>query len=231
MDTLSFAVHTGNEAGLIFDNSAHQFYPTKTYRVINGEGMAIREDCSYYGYVCGGTAKISFGSRPRYTFISGMYFSSVGSFKFEGTTCRSNLVIIEVLPLKHYYHNDFSSFFTVGGPIEGRGRVQTHQGRTESVLIAPITAAAPTLTHHQYGPHIADKARSYDTYRIGVAARGNATICSPFGNYPIESSNVVLIKEAGVNQGFGLDGQSHQIGQHSFQTKDLKFDIVKFKPR
>lgn len=193
--------------------------------------MHIRDDCSYYGFVCGGTAKISFGSRPRYTFISGMYFSSVGTFKFEGTTCRSNLVVIEVLPLKHYYNNEFSSFFTVGGPIENRGRVQTHQGRTESVLIAPITAAAPTLTHHQFGPQIIDKARSYETYRIGIAARGEATLCSPFGNYPIEGGNVVLIKEAQYKDTYGLDGKSHQIGQHFFQTKDHKFDIVKFKPR
>lgn len=231
MDTHSFSLFTDSTPGLILDNSDHYFYPTRTYRVVNGEGVTLRQDCNYFGYVTGGIAKISFGTRPKYSFIAGMYFSSPGTFKLENTTCQHSLVLIEMLPEKHYETIGFSSFFTMGGPLETKGRLSTGEGLTQTTLIPPMRTGEPSLVHQHYTSDVVEAHKVRPHYSLSIVSRGTGYCTSPFGNVRVEAGNVFLIKESGYNYAPGMDGQPHPVGKHGMETRNSSMDLITFLPK
>lgn len=231
MDTHSFTLLTDSTPGLLLDNSDHYFYPTRTYRVVNGEGVTLRPDCNYFGYVTGGIAKVSFGNRPKYSFIAGMYFSSPGTFKLENTTCQHSLVLIEMLPEKHYETIKFSSFFTMGGPLETKGRLSTGEGLTQTTLIPPMRTGEPSLVHQHYTSDVVEAHKVRPHYSLSIVSRGTGYCTSPFGNVRVEAGNVFLIKESGYNYAPGMDGQPHPVGKHGMETRNSSMDLITFLPK
>lgn len=219
--------------GLIFDDSKNKKYPIKYYNVINGYGMDINPDSSYYGFVYDGLVGVKRDNAPTSYLVSGMYFSLKGDFEFMkymiGTT--GSCIVIEVLNSGYYKETDYKAYATFGGPIEEKGRLKYIDGCTDSLLISPVKKGQPCLNHLHFPHSINQTQHTHPTHRIGVVATGYGECITPFGNLPLSPEMIFVIKAwDGETYDRGLDGNLYPIGQHAFKTFDGPMNVIAFHP-
>ena len=230
----AFISFKNDKAGIIFDDRKHEKYPIKYYNVINGKGLEVKEDCSYYGYCYGGEALITQNNDTTFIIADGMYFSSSALESFThpaGET--SKIVVVEV------YHNEgvypetkFKAMNMVGGKIETEGRLKYIDGCTDSLLIAPVKLGDPCFNHLHFPHSINQTAHTHPSHRIGIVAKGNGLCLTPFGNLPLTEGMIFVIKQwDGEEKNIGLDGKMYPNGTHSFMTPETScMDVIAFHP-
>ncbi len=231
-ETKSFICFDNNVKGLLFDESNHEKYPISYYNVINGLGVDIKDNCSYYGYVYDGIASIQSAGKPNFHLTKGMYFTSIGNFAL---TCDfdSKLILIEVYHEKGIYPaTKFKSYFTIGGQVEGVGRLKYIDGCTDSLLIPPVKMGDPCFNHLHFPIKIDQTMHTHPSHRIGMVIKGNGICKTPFGNLELKKDMIFVIKEwDGDNYSIGLDGEMYANGLHAFKTNDDEvMDVVAFHP-
>ena len=226
----SFISFQQPEAGLLFDDSKHEKYPIRYYLVVNGKGVDINPNCSYYGYCYSGEAVIKRKNAPVMVASDGMFFSLSEDFQFAETDCK--IILIEVLHTQGIYpETNYKAFATLGGSIEDRGRLKYIDGCSDSLLIAPVKMGDPCLNHLHFPPKIDQTQHTHPSHRIGIVAKGNGECKTPFGNLPLVKGMIFVIKEWN-NKDFaeGLDGNTYPVGAHSFETFDESMDVIAFHP-
>jgi hypothetical protein len=217
-------------SGLIFDDSHNEKYPIRYYNVINGQGVELNSNYSYYGYVYNGFIGIHRYDAPKMFLTDGMYFSLSKEFSFSLDT-QGSCILIEVINDKYYKETDFSAYATFGGPIEEKGRLKYIDGCTDSLLISPVKKGQPCLNHLHF-PHSIDQTQhTHPSHRIGIVASGYGECITPFGNLPLEPEMIFVIKAwDNVEYAEGLDGNKYPIGQHAFKTFDKPMNVIAFHP-
>lgn len=230
-ENAAFISFSNEEVGLIFDDSNHEKYPIKYYNVIDGIGIEIKDNCSYYGFIYSGETTIITDDRPFTNICKGMYFSISGKFNIVKQK-KSKIVIIEVYHEKGIYpKNNYKAMFTIGGPIENKGRLKYIDGCTDSLLIAPVKLGDPCFNHLHFPDGISQTAHTHPSHRIGIVSKGNGTCVTPFGNLPLIEGNIFVIKAwDGLTYSKGLDGLDYEIGNHCFYTTDEEMDVIAFHP-
>jgi len=225
----SFVSFDNNQKGLLYDDSNHPNYPIRYYNVISGDGFKWQENCSYYGYVYEGYYTLNQEGSPAFLLKSGMYFSISKEFEPVGD---GKMIIIEVLHDQGDYPlNNYSAVTTVGGEIEERGRLKYIDGCTDSLLIPPVKMGDPCFNHLHFPDHITQTPHTHPTHRIGIVAKGNGKCVTPFGNLPLTSGMIFIIKEwDGSSIAKGKDGLMHPVGTHKFDTKNESMDVIAFHP-
>ena len=225
----AFVSFGNKEAGLVFDDSSHEKYPIKYYNVIDGEGVEIKSDCSYYGFVYFGLSFVTQNDNTPMFLEDGMYFSLPGDFKMCGTF---KMVLIEVHHKRGVYPlTNFSAMKISGGKLEYKGRLKYIDGCTDSLLISPVKLGDPCLNHLHFPQNIDQTAHTHPTHRIGIVADGKGLCKTPFGNLPLDKGDIFVIKEwNGVDYAEGEDGKEYPVGTHSFQTFGGTLNVVAFHP-
>ena len=74
------------DSGLIFDDSENQVYPIRYYNVINGVGVTLDPESSYYGFVYNGKVTINRKWLSPIELNQDMYFSLSDEFTFSTNT-------------------------------------------------------------------------------------------------------------------------------------------------
>jgi hypothetical protein len=232
MENSSFIAFDNQIEGLIFDDSNHSQYPIRYYNVINGKGVTIRNNCSYFGYVYSGIVMLEYAGRPAQFLMDGMYFNSIGEFTINAIGCDSKMVLIEVYhESKEYAKTKFKSLYSVGGPLENTGRLKYIDGCTDTLLISPVKMGDPCLNHLHFPENIDQTQHTHPSHRIGVVTNGYGRCLTPFGDMPLTKGMIFVIKEwDGVTFSKGLDGAMYPNGQHAFETRDSTMDVVAFHP-
>tara|TARA_R110000803_G_scaffold63990_2_gene124793 strand:- start:2365 stop:3165 length:801 start_codon:yes stop_codon:yes gene_type:complete len=228
----TFISFNNNQVGLIFDESDHQVYPIKYYNVINGIGLEINKDCSYYGYCYDGNGVIVQEGKTLFYIKSGMYFSSSNLKEiYSKENCK--IVVIEVHHNKGIYPSTkYKAMDLLGGPIEKEGRLKYIDGCTDSLLIPPVKLGDPCFNHLHFPSDINQTQHTHPSHRIGIVAKGNGECITPFGNLPLTEGMIFVIKEwDGKEYNKGLDGKMYPNGTHSFKTpKENGMDVIAFHP-
>lgn len=228
-ETLSFVNFIEPETGLIFDDSNHPKYPIRYYHVINGQGFVPEEDKSYYVFIYEGEATIkidqgiqSFMPKDTYACHHGV-FDLCGSFKG---------VVIEVLSNHGVYKDQkYRAQTTIGGVVEEEGRLKYIDGCTDSILIHPVKKGMPCLNHLHFPKETTQTPHTHPTHRIGLVIRGRGHCVTPFGNLPLETGCIFIIKEYdGTSKAAGLDGNIYEAGTHKFDTSESAMDVIAFHP-
>lgn len=227
----AFIAFDNTKTGTIFDDSKHKSFPIKYYNVINGKGITVKRNRSYYGYVYNGDVTIIMKNQPDIKLTDGMYFSISEKFSFA-TAVKGSVIVIEVLHKKGVYpKTDFKAYTTFGGPIEKKGRLKYIDGCTDSLLIAPVKMGDPCLNHLHFPTKIVQTPHTHPSHRIGIVAKGNGTCITPYGNLPLTKGMIFVIKEwDGVSFATGLDGESYEVGNHCFYTTKETMDVIAFHP-
>ena len=217
-------------SGLIFDDSENQVYPIKYYNVINGVGVTLNPESSYYGFVYNGKVTINRKWLSPIELDQDMYFSLSDEFTFSTNTLGS-CILIEVLDKGYYKESDYKAYATFGGPIEAKGRLKYIDGCTDSLLISPVKKGQPCLNHLHFPENINQTQHTHPSHRIGIVASGYGECITPFGNLPLSPEMIFVIKAwNGVYFDKGLDGEMYAIGQHAFQTFGEPMNVIAFHP-
>ena len=232
----AFIAFDNDEVGLLFDDSSHPLYPIKYYNVINGIGLETREDCSYYGFVYKGNYGLvtKLDQTEPYDLLQGMYYSISGTHLLIDKNCTNDCkaIVIEVEHNKGIYpKNKYSAVFTMGGPIEEKGRLNYIDGCTDSLLIPPVKMGDPCFNHLHFPTSIVQTPHTHPSHRIGIVARGEGLCVTPFGNLRLEPGMIFVIKEwNGEDWDVGLDGKQYEVGNHKFNTGAESMDVIAFHP-
>ena len=225
--------------GIIFDDSSNPKYPIRYYNVINGNGVKIIPENSYFGYVYSGVVVIKRSGLPIQYLSKGQYFSLSGQFWIvEHITNGEDVVevdgkaiVIEVVNAGYYKETNYKAYATFGGPIEATGRLKYIDGCTDSLLIPPVKKGAPCLNHLHFPNSIDQTQHTHPSHRIGIVASGYGECITPFGNLPLTESMIFVIKQwDGEEFSKGLDGEAYPNGQHAFKTFEDVMNVIAFHP-
>ena len=189
--------------GLLFDNSANQ-YPTKLHGFCKDYLHMDKSDSTYYGFVHEGHATLYIGEQG-YILRPGMYFcvpGTVGAYIVNG----SGIVVERI---------GYNGVFSLGGPIEPKGRLKYIDGCTDSLLVPPVKLGDPCLNALYFPTGIDQTQHTHPTMRVGLIHQG-AGICKT------PEENVDLVP--------GLPFIIHEDGLHSFQTHDNEMVVIAYHP-
>jgi hypothetical protein len=227
----SFISFTNDIHGTILNEENHKKYPL-IYKNITYTHHIEDENVSSFIYVYQGSYQLLSEDRPNYILTDGMYASVKGKIILVINEDNSKAIIIEVKHNKgEYIKNKFSSYFTLGGKVEEKGRLKYIDGCTDSLLIAPVKLGDPCLNHLHFPVKIDQTQHTHPSHRIGIVAKGYGECITPFGNLELTKGMIFVIKEwDGKTYAKGLDGKDYPIGQHAFKTTDSTMDVIAFHP-
>lgn len=200
--------------GLLIDFSKGP-HPTKMYGWgHNGEQLELGDEGTHFGFVVEGSPTLigpDFGCGHEYNLGPGMYFCVPGTMRIEG---GSGIAISRL-----GYHGIFS----IGGPIEERGRMRYIDGCTDSLLLPPVLKGDPCLNHLHFPPQIDQTRHTHPSIRVGVVASGRGRCVVP-ANDDGTGPDVPIALVPGALFVIPTGGQ------HSFFTDDETMDVIAYHP-
>jgi hypothetical protein len=179
--------------GKLFDYSNSEF-PSNLHgwnTQEKGDGLFMNHpDSTYYGYVYEDENTILSTSVGDFPLKQGMYFSLPGCGAISG----GKGIVIE--------RKGFTGFFTLGGPIEEKGRLKYIDGCTDSILVPPVKLGDPCLNVLYFPPHINQTEHTHTSIRIVMVAKGrgeciirNADIPSQKEYIPLVPGTIFVVRE------------------------------------
>jgi AraC-like ligand binding domain len=161
---------------------------------------------THFGFVYQGYPGLSrqIGGEP-YRLHPGMYFCLPGAGTIGGKD--SSGIVFTCL--------NFDGMFSLGGPIEPRGRLAYINGGTSSLLIPPLILGDPCL-NAMYFPANADQTlHTHPSYRLGIVVAGRGSFETPETAIDVEAGTVFLIPADSL---------------HKFRTLESPLTIVVLHP-
>ncbi|MGC6587623.1 cupin domain-containing protein [Paenibacillus sp. Dod16] len=190
--------------GLLFDES-HGMYPTKMWGYVGDSKQYFGSETStVYGIVYEGEVVLEQGDKEKGQLTAGQYFSVVGEFALRGT---GKITLVERL--------GFRGVFTIGGPIENRGRLSYIDGCSDSLLIYPPRLGDPVFNVLWFPHKIRQTMHIHPTIRFGFVIHGHGRCVTPEGEVPLLEGYVFKLSE---------------MSQHCFFTDDSRMAIVAYHP-
>ena len=221
-----------NKVGLLYDQTAHEKYPLSYYNVIDGEGLTITPEHSYYGFVYKGDVGLdNFKNQSQQILTEGMYFSFSGSGGFNECV-KGKAIVIEVNHKGGVYPlTGYKAMNVYAGPVEEEGRLKYIDGCTDSLLIPPVKLGDPCFNHLHFPKNITQTPHTHPSDRIGIVSKGYGQCITPFGDLPLTEGMIFVIREwDGETYDTGLDGKVYPNGTHKFNTQDSSMDVIAFHP-
>lgn len=228
-ETKSFVSFGIADKGLIFDDASHAKFPIRYYNIINGDGLEVAQDKSYFVFVYEGMANLSIKNGIQSALPKDTYFSHHGIFNLSG---QFKAIAIEVLCANgDFAKNKFTAVTHIGGVVEEIGRLKYIDGCTDSLLIPPVKKGDPCLNHLHFPNGIIQTPHTHPSHRIGIVFRGKGECDTPFGKLDLVEGTIFVIKEYnGQEMATGLDGNLYEAGTHKFNTYENSMDVIAFHP-
>ena len=177
-------------------------FPT-TLHAWDEETLELKNaDTAYFGFVQSGEATLETAS-GRFVLREGMYFSANNVLTVSGG---------RGIVMAREFHQ---AFFTIGGPVEARGRLKYIDGCTDSLLIAPVKMGDPCLNLLYFPPGIDQTSHTHPSDRIGVVFSGRGECETPEGIIPLEPGVMFRIPYE---------------GHHKFRTEDSEMRVIAYHP-
>lgn len=120
-----------------------------------------------FGFVQQGEVRIR-SSSGNFTASAGMYFSIPGVCELE--TDGSGFVASRL---------DFRGFFTIGGPVEEKGRLEYIDGCSDSLLLSPVVLGDPCLNLLYLPPRTQQTQHTHPSCRLGMIISGEGICRTP----------------------------------------------------
>lgn len=171
-----------------------------------GDRINLAEDCTHWGFVYQGKAEL-YRQQEAQTFLlyPGMYFCLPGGGSIGHTDSCG--VVISCLQTQ--------GMFSLGGPVEPKGRFAYIDGGMNSLLIPPVYAGDPCLNALYFPPHCNQTMHTHPSCRIGVVLGGGGEVITPDRSIPLQPGTLFYI-------------QPHSL--HKFRTGKSGIFFVVFHP-
>lgn len=194
------------KTGLLYDYSDNE-YPTRLYGLTDGDVMQLNLGSTYFVYLYKGVASIN----HVWSIDQGMYACVPGMHRDTSSMVRA-CTGAQVLLIERIGYN---GMWSVGGPIEAKGRLKYIDGCTDSLLIPPVKKGDACFNHLHFPKGINQTMHTHPSMRVGVVARGGGECVTPEGDINLEPGMVFII---------------HQDGEHCFRTIEKTMDVVAYHP-
>lgn len=158
---------------------------------------------TYTGFVWQGEARLKL-AQGSFLLKAGMYFMVPEGAELSGT--GQGIVIAQP---------NYQGFFSLGGPIEQKGRLQYIDGCTDSLLIAPVVLGDPCFNLLHIPAHTFQSQHTHPSFRVGMIVSGTGECVTPDGTFALEPGQVFYIPKDGV---------------HSFKTTSNDLRVVAYHP-
>lgn len=170
----------------------------------HGGNYHVADDhVSCWGYLQAGQAIIYHQNR-HFQIYAGMYFSAAGKLRLEGA--GMGIFITQTQQ---------QALFTLGGPVEERGRLRYIDGCTDSLLIAPPVLGDPCLNLLHIPPQTSQSQHTHPSLRAGMIISGRGHCLTSEASYPL-TAGLAFVIPAGA--------------QHSFVTTNEALRVIAFHP-
>lgn len=198
---------TTNLHGVIKDLSSDHYASELIY--FNGEALKLQNQATYFGYVIEGEVSL-FYLGNEYTLTRGMYFSVPQDLDLDLSSKRTTsgkAIICSKL--------NYQGFFSLGGPVEEKGRLRYIDGCTDSLLISPVMLGEPCLNLLHIPKNTQQSQHTHPSLRLGVIISGEGICKTPEKDYALTVGTVFYIP---------------QDGKHSFHTHSQDLRVIAYHP-
>ncbi len=159
-----------------------------------------------FGFVAAGVAELQTDTFSA-ALPSGHYFSAPGAFRLTGL--RDDTRVLWVT------RQGYRGFGSLGGPIEGTGRLRYIDGCTDSLLIPPVVYGDPCLNLLHIPAGTRQSQHTHPSFRSGLIVSGHGRCVTPEGAAILEPGLPFLIP-------------AH--ARHSFHTDAHDLLVIAFHP-
>ena len=167
------------------------------------DGMCLPPDSNHFGFVYEGNTTLRWKNISM-NLASGMFFSIPGEGFVGGNS--SGMIVSK---------KNYSTIFTVGGPLENSGRLMYIDGCTDSLLIPPVLLGDPCFNALYFPPGIFQTQHTHPSVRVGMVVSGRGECVVPEGRIPLIPGDAFIIPTDGL---------------HSFETEDSPLVVVAYHP-
>lgn len=167
---------------------------------------ALPDRGTHFGFVLDGPTKLRIDA-GEFPLQSGMYFCVAGRGCVQG---GRGIVATRF---------DTTGFFSLGGPVEARGRLRYIDGCSDSLLVPPVIQGDPCLNLLHIPPHTHQTAHTHPSVRFGVILSGRGYCRSEWGDTP---------ETIPLNPGMAFVIPPDAI--HSFHTDESDLLVVAWHP-
>ncbi len=189
----------------ISDDLSQDVFPARV-STWHERALDLPDSGTHFGFVAQGRASLWRQEySTEYGLVAGMYFCLPRGGYLDGT--QSTGIVITCL--------NYRGMFSLGGPIESRGRLAYIDGGMSTVLIPPMQRGEPCLNAMYFPSGVEQTLHSHPSYRVGLAIAGTCEIITPTTIIDIEPNTVFVIP-------------AHSL--HRFRTYDQNLTIVVFHP-
>ena len=161
-----------------------------------------------YGFACELCYVVT--NQGRFTLQPGMYFCIPSPVQIRSVSVANggNAVLVIV---RHGYRG----LFSIGGPVEDRGRLRYIDGCSDTLLICPPRLGEPCLNFLHFPKNISQTMHTHPSIRVGVVVRGSGVCKTPTGDFDLKAGMLWLLPED---------------TPHSFFTYDETMDVIAWHP-
>lgn len=190
--------------GLIFDYSENK-YPTKLYGSEDALISLDNEESTYFIFNCNDDySSLHITGTGYFCIAENMYACVPGR---RGSYYVGTGLVIERIGYK--------GLFSIGGPIEDKGRLKYIDGCTDALLIPPVMFGDPCLNALYFIPNIDQTQHTHPSMRVGMVLSGKGVCKTPDGEINLNAGMLFII---------------HEEGLHSFQTFDEPMIVIAYHP-
>lgn len=216
MNNNSFKSFDFEKSGTL-DSNLDTNFPCSLMSVVGEGSVSVTENKAYFVYVHEGEVCIPNG----YVVKEKMYSVVTGTGEIKGNKKTKAIVIVK---------DNYEPMFSLGGPIEEKGRLKYIDGCTDSLLIPPTKKGDSCLNHLHFPKGIDQTSHTHPSVRVGLVTKGEGLCKTPFGNVELREGLLFVIKPSDGEESIGVDGKYHANGTHGFVTFDKEMDVIAFHP-
>ena len=165
--------------------------------------LELPDDGTHFGYVHEGSATLE-AAAGAFPLRNGMYFAAPSSCRIGGS--GQGVVITRL---------GCYGMFTLGGPVEPKGRLRYIDGCTDSLLIPPQMLGDPCLNALYFPARISQTEHTHPSARIGLVVRGAGECRTPEATFSLFPGLTFIIRAG---------------GRHSFRTREEEMLVVAYHP-
>jgi quercetin dioxygenase-like cupin family protein len=159
-------------------------------------------ESTHFGFVYEGPSSLICNAGT-FTIHSSMYFCIPGSAKIIG---GAGMVASRLC---------YGGFFSIGGPVEARGRLKYIDGCSDSLLVAPVVLGDPCFNYLHLPPGIDQTEHTHPSLRVGLVVSGYGKCLCVGKEHDLKPGEVFLL---------------YQDVPHSFHTISSDLRIVVYHP-
>ncbi len=165
--------------------------------------LELPPDGTHFGYVHEGSATLE-AAAGIFTLGRGMYFAAPSACRVGGS--GQGVVVTRL---------GYCGVFTLGGPLETKGRLRYIDGCTDSLLIPPQMLGDPCFNALYFPARVSQTEHTHPSPRIGLVVSGAGECRTPERTFPLSPGLAFIIRAE---------------GRHSFRTTGDEMIVVAYHP-